>query len=145
MELILKFMTSQPRWHTIIIHTMSNISRNKNSRTMKFGRLIEYKQRKIFIQKIFTKWGRWTRTRPPFVFQNSFISCKSKWCVTWFQHTSIALNLAYSKNKLYKTLDYWFRNILNFNFLEKDIGIVSPPHFVYDFSRNIFLKLYSIN
>ena len=26
-------------------------SRNKNSRTMKFGQLIEYKQRNIFIQK----------------------------------------------------------------------------------------------
>ena len=33
--------------------------------------------------------------------------------------------------------------MLNFDFLEKGLGIVSPPHFVYDFSRKMFLKLYS--
>ena len=35
--------------------------------------------------------------------------------------------------------------MLNFEFLEKGLGIVSPPHFVYDFSRKMFLMLYSIN
>ena len=30
-------------------------------------------------------------------------------------------------------------------FLKKELGIVSPPRFVYDFSRKIFVKLYSIN
>ena len=35
--------------------------------------------------------------------------------------------------------------MFNFNFLEKGLGIVSPPHFVFDFSRKMFLKLYSIN
>ena len=35
--------------------------------------------------------------------------------------------------------------MLNFDFLEKDPGKVSPPHFVYDFSRKMFLMLYSIN
>ena len=34
---------------------------------------------------------------------------------------------------------------LNFDFLEKGLGIVSPPYFVYDFSRKMFLMLYSIN
>ena len=28
-----------------------------------------------------------------------------------------------------------------FDFSEKGVGIVSPPHFVYDFSRKIFLSL----
>ena len=32
-----------------------------------------------------------------------------------------------------------------FEFLEKVLGIVSPPHFVYDFFRKMFLTLYSIN
>ena len=32
----------------------------------------------------------------------------------------------------------------NFGFSEKGLEIVSPPHFVYDFSRKIFLMLYSI-
>ena len=54
-------------------------------------------------------------------------------------------NLAYNRNKLYKTLGYWFRDMLNFNFSEKSLGLVSPPHFVYDFSRKLFLMLHSIN
>ena len=57
----------------------------------------------------------------------------------------IAINLAYHKNKLYKTLDYWFSVTLNLNFLEKGLGVVSPPYFVYDFSRKRFLMLHSNN
>ena len=34
--------------------------------------------------------------------------------------------------------------MLNFNFLEKGLGTVSLPHFMYDFSRKVFLVLYSI-
>ena len=63
-----------------------------------------------------------------------------------FQYFSIALNLAYTITLcLYKTLDYWSRDMLNFHFLEKGLGIVSPPHFVHDFSRRMFLMLYSLN
>ena len=29
--------------------------------------------------------------------------------------------------------------MLNFDFLENGVGIVSPPHFVYDFSRKMLL------
>ena len=53
--------------------------------------------------------------------------------------------LAYNKNKLYKTLEYWSRDMLNFNFSEKGLALVSPPHFAYDFSRKMFLMLQSIN
>ena len=35
--------------------------------------------------------------------------------------------------------------MLNFEFLDNVLGIVSPAHFVYDFSTEIFLMLYSIN
>ena len=35
--------------------------------------------------------------------------------------------------------------MLNFGFLDKGLGIVSPAHFVYDFSTEMFLMLYSIN
>ena len=31
--------------------------------------------------------------------------------------------------------------MLKFDVLEKVLGIVSPPHFVYDFSREMFLML----
>ena len=35
--------------------------------------------------------------------------------------------------------------MLDFDFLEKDLGIVSPSYFVYDFSRKMFQISYSIN
>ena len=35
--------------------------------------------------------------------------------------------------------------MLNFDILDKGLGIVSAAHFVYDFSTELFLKLYSIN
>ena len=37
-----------------------------------------------------------------------------------------------------KLLEYWSSNLLNFIFLEKGLGIVSPPNFVFNF----FLKKY---
>ena len=35
--------------------------------------------------------------------------------------------------------------MLNFDFLNKGLGIVSSAHFVNDFSTKMFLMLYSIN
>ena len=35
--------------------------------------------------------------------------------------------------------------MLNFDILDKVLGIVSPVHFVYDFSTKMFLILYCIN
>ena len=35
--------------------------------------------------------------------------------------------------------------MLNFNFSEKGLGLVSPPDFVYDCSRKMFPMLDSIN
>ena len=48
------------------------------------------------------------------------------------------LNLGFTKNKLKKTLGYSFRDMLNFNFPKKDLGLVSPPHFLYDFQEKCF-------
>ena len=48
-------------------------------------------------------------------------------------------------NKIYKTLEHCSRYMLNFDFLKKGLRIVSLPHFVYDFSREMFLMLYCIN
>ena len=35
--------------------------------------------------------------------------------------------------------------MLNFNFPEKGLELVSPPNFVHDFSKKKILMLYSIN
>ena len=49
------------------------------------------------------------------------------------------------KNKLYKILDYRSRDKFDFGFLLKGLTLDSPMHFVYDFSRKMFVMLYSIN
>ena len=43
---------------------MPNISRSKKNRTMKFGQLIEYNMRNIFVEKSYTKCARETIPRP---------------------------------------------------------------------------------
>ena len=42
---------------------------------------------------------------------------------------------------MFKTLRYWSRGKLNFDLLDKGLIIVSPAHFVYDFSTEMFLML----
>ena len=49
-------MTSQPGLQTIPIHILPNISQSKDNQTMKFGQLIEYNKRNIFLQKLCRKW-----------------------------------------------------------------------------------------
>ena len=40
-------------------------------------------------------------------------------------------------------LNYWSRDMLKFDFLEKDLGIVSPSYFVYDFfKKNVSHVIY---
>ena len=43
-------MTSQPGLQTIAIHILPNISQSKDKKTTKFGQLIEYNKRNIFLQ-----------------------------------------------------------------------------------------------
>ena len=44
-------------YETIVIDIFPNISRSKGNQTMKFGRLIEYNMRKIFLEKLYTECG----------------------------------------------------------------------------------------
>ena len=53
--------------------------------------------------------------------------------------------LSIQQKQTVKTLDYWSRDMLNFNFSEKGMGLVFPPHFEHDFSRKMFLILHFIN
>ena len=57
----------------------------------------------------------------------------------------IVLNLGHNKNKLHKTLDYWSKDMFNFDFFKKSLGKFSLPHFVYDISRKMFPMPYSLN
>ena len=91
---------------------------------MKLDQLIEYNKR---------KWGRETSSRPLFTFWKSLKWGKRKLSAVSFQNISIAFNLAYIKTKVCKTLDYWSRDMLNFNFSEKGLGPVSPRDSLYGF------------
>ena len=72
--------------------------------------------RKIFFFKIMQKMRQEASSRRFFIFKICLIWGKSKWSASSFQYILIALNLGYNKNKLYETLDYWSRDMLNFNF-----------------------------
>ena len=52
---ISKFMMSQSGSQTIAIHILRNNSRNKCNQTMKFGQLIEYNMRNIFLEKSYAR------------------------------------------------------------------------------------------
>ena len=57
-------MTSQPGCQTIAIHILPNISRSKGNQAMKFGQLIEYNMKNIFVEKSYTKCAGETIPRP---------------------------------------------------------------------------------
>ena len=46
------------------MHIFPNISRSKGNLGMKFGQLIEYNMRKIFVEKPYTKYAEQTNPRP---------------------------------------------------------------------------------
>ena len=48
-------MLSQPGSQQMLIHILPNISQSKGNQTMKFGQLIEYNKRNIFLQKLCRK------------------------------------------------------------------------------------------
>ena len=54
-RLISKFMMSQPGYQTIAIHILPNISGSKSNQTMKLGQLLDYNERKHFLQKLCRK------------------------------------------------------------------------------------------
>ena len=61
-------MTSQPGLQATTIYILPNISESKGNLTMKFGKLIDYKKRNIFLQKLCRKCRRETCPGPLFIF-----------------------------------------------------------------------------
>ena len=107
-----------------MLHILPSISRSKSNQKMKLGQLIEYNKRKIFICLFFkTAWYKVKASG----LQLSFYIFRSS--SIW---DTIQTNYKLSTIDLFK-----------FNFPEKGLGLVSPPHFAYNFSRIMFK--YSIN
>ena len=97
---------------------------------MKFGQLIKFNKKNIFRKK----WRRETSSRLLILFYKKAL----------YEAKAIPLSLV-SIHFDRAALGYWSRDMLNFDFSEKGLGLVSPTHFVYDFSRKLFPTLYSIN
>ena len=57
-------MASQARQQIITIHIFPNISRSKGNQIVKFGQLIEYNTKNIFLEKSCTKCGGEASPRP---------------------------------------------------------------------------------
>ena len=111
-------MTLQTGLQTIAILTLANISQSKDNQIMK------YKTSFYFLKKLDTRWKQVVRIL----------------VLIYFDSPQLALQ----KSKRYKTLDYWSRDMLNFNFSEKGLRLVSPTHFANNFSRKMSLVLHSI-
>ena len=47
-------MTSQPGEQTIAIHILPNMSRSKGNQAIKYGQLIEYNMKNIFVERSYT-------------------------------------------------------------------------------------------
>ena len=78
-------MTPQPGKETIAIHISPNIVRSKGNQTIKFGHLIEYSMRNIFLEKSYAKCGGETIPR-------SFLK-KSKLRISLGECTKVSCNL----------------------------------------------------
>ena len=57
-------MALQPGLQIIAIRILTYISRGKGNQAMKFGQLIEYNLRNIFLEESYTKYGGETIPRP---------------------------------------------------------------------------------
>ena len=66
---------------------------------MKFGQLIEYNMRNIFVEKSYTKYGRETISRPFPKKSKLLIKGPSKYSETKLQNTCFYLYNAFLKNK----------------------------------------------
>ena len=134
---------SQTGKQTITVRILLDISKGKGNQAMKFGNLIEYNLRNIFLQKSYKKRNRETSSRS--LSEKALYEVKESG-----QHLSFNIFWKFSawtcnKHKLYKVSDYWSRHMHNFDYLEKGLGLISPPHFVYNLSEKIFLISYFIN
>ena len=125
--------------HLMAKSLMQNFIVCKENRTMKFGRLIEYIMGNIFLQKAYIKWGRETRSRP--LFWKKAL-CKIKVIDQHLSFNIVLVDLDFDIQQK-ETLKH-SRDMFNFDFLEMGLGLASSSHFLYGFSRKIFLVLYSI-
>ena len=112
---------------------------------MKFGQLIEYNMRNIFLEKSYTKCGseiipKSFSTKPKFrIFLDIFLE------YFWIYFVFIVCQIEYYRNWLKLSCrPLAFTSSKAFLKNKKGLELVLLPHFLHDFWRKIFLLLYSI-
>ena len=93
-------MTSEPGKQTIAIHILPNFSRSKGNQTMRFGQLIKYNTRNVFLEESFKICDRETIPWP--------FSKKSKLSISLDRQSEVF----YSLILLYVQIES-YQNILN--------------------------------
>ena len=84
-RLISELMTSQPGKQIIAMHILPNISRSESNQTMRFGHLIDYNMRNIFLENSVTKCDGENIPRP--------FSEKSKFSISLDQQSKVLYDL----------------------------------------------------
>ena len=131
-----KFMTRL----TVTIYMLPNISRSKSNKAIKFGQLNRIEQQKYFSPKIGWKTSHGDQCQTSICFfEKALYEVK----VSDLQ-LNFNINRQPSTRRTVKDCIKLYRDMVNFEYLAKGLGIVSPPHFVYVFSKKLFLMLYSI-
>ena len=124
------------------IHILPNISRNKGNQTMKFGQLIGYNMKNIFLEKSLIKCGKRPLSKDP-LSPDPFLK-NQNWAYLWINSLKFytfsfncmpSWGLAkYIETKLQNTCFY----LMLFFKKKKGLELIFLPHFLRDFREKYF-------
>ena len=136
--LLSKFMTSQPRKQTL---QYTNFSTSQEAKTMKFGQLIEYDMRNIFLEKLYTKCCGGTISRP-FSKKSKLSISLNKWSKFLFRLLSLYAKLRAIDKYWNEAVDHLLLPHVNIFWKKKrGLELVSLSHFPYDFWRDMCIVI----
>ena len=111
---------------------------------MKFGQLLEHLKNTFYLQN--NGKNEAERLVPDLFFffkkKRSFTRGESKWLAASFQYISIAFNLAYRINKLYKTLRLLIQRYAQFWFFRKGPGTIFSTYFFFEIFQEKYFSGY---
>ena len=95
------------------MHILTNNLRNKCTQVMAFGQLIKHNMKNIFLERLYTKWGRQTIARPFIKNQNwTYLWINSlKFYTVYFYCMAIWGLSKYFETKMRTTCFYHIQNI----------------------------------
>ena len=126
-------MSSQPEQQIITIQVLPNISRSKGNQEIKFGQLIEYNVRNIFLQKSRRSWDK--ESSPILIFVFSKASYKA----------GITLSILIEINSLYGITNWNMCRLYTFQLTDDIFYHVFPfmPNTILSFSFSISWKIWT--